>query len=74
MKTDIQTWRQHFAAMRKDWNNQRTKTGDAAFAALERLMPGLEQMWYDLRDFEQRLRKLENESRQSKASSAARKK
>jgi hypothetical protein len=41
--------------MRDDWDSQRTKTGDAAFAALERLMPGLKQMWYDLCDFEQQL-------------------
>jgi phytoene dehydrogenase-like protein len=61
MKTDIQTWRKAFKNMRGDWENKRAKTGDAAFAALERLMPGLEDMWYKIREFERRIRYLENE-------------
>ena len=60
MKTDIETWKKAFSEIRADWNNQQTKTGDAAFAALERRLPGLEQMWYDLRDFEQRIRAVED--------------
>ena len=61
MKTDIQTWKKYFREMREDWEANRTKTGDAAFAALEALMPGLEKMWYDVRDFEVRLRTAESE-------------
>jgi len=61
MKTDIQTWKKYFAEVRDNWETQRTKTGDAAFAALERLMPGLEDMWYDIRNCELSVRDLEDE-------------
>jgi len=61
MKTDIKTWKRHFRKMRDDWEIQHAKTGDAAFAALEMLMPGLERMWYDLRDCELSVRDLKDE-------------
>ena len=52
--------------MRDDWKNQRVKTGNAAFAALEKLMPGLEDMWDDIRELELRINELENEIEQLK--------